>query len=193
MEDSADVGGELVGDFFLGSGLVALVGELFVDVGFDGVAGGLVGGPEAFAVPVDDFDETLGVALGDGIAAGESGVEGDDVDVDDDVGTGGLGDVGDAEFAEGGVAAHAGEAVLGDDVGGGLVFEEVVGDGGAEGGGVGGRELDGGGGIDEDENAGVLGEGEEGGLVAVAFEEVEGLAAGEEKRESEEGEGVTNA
>ena len=188
VEDAADVSGELVGDFFLGGGLVALVGEVFVDVGFDGVAGGLVGGPEAFAVLVDDFDECLGVALGDGLAAGEGGVEGGDVDIDDDVGGGGLGDVGDAELGEGGVAAHGGEAVLGDEVGGGLVFEEVVVDGVAEGGGVGGGELDGGGRIDKDEDAGIFGESVERGLVAVAFEEVEGLAAGEEEGD----EGKTN-
>ena len=66
MEDSADVDGELVGELFLGGGLVALIGDVVVNVGFDGVTGGLGGGPEAFAGFVDDFDEGLGVALGDG-------------------------------------------------------------------------------------------------------------------------------
>ena len=184
MENAANVGGEVVGDFLLGGGLVALVGEVFLDVGFDRITGGLIGGPEAFAVLVDDFDECLGVALRDGIAAGEGGVEGDDVDVNDDVGVGGVGDVGDAELGEGGVAAHGGErGFLGDEVGGGLVFEEVVVDGVAQRRGVCGRELHAGGRIDKDEDAGIFGESVEGGLAAVAFEEVKGLAAGEERRE----------
>lgn len=145
MEEAADAGGEEVGDFFFGGGLVAVVGEVFVDVSFDGVSGGLVEGPEALAIFVDDFDECLGVALGDGAAGDECGVEGDEVDVEDDVGAGGLGDVGDAEGGEGGVGSHGGEAVLGDELGGGVVFEEVVADLVAEGGGVIGGELDGGG------------------------------------------------
>ena len=87
------------------------------------------------------------------VAAGDAGVKGDEVDVDDDVGVGGLGDIGDAELGEGGVAAHGGEAVLCDEVDGGLVFEEVVVDGVGECGGVGWGKLDGGGRVDEDENA----------------------------------------